>query len=436
MTFSTPVDRSRPLDPAKLRGDFPILSQTANSGAPLVYLDNAASTQRPASVLSAMDDCYRRTYANVHRGIHTLSEAATDLYEQARRITTTFLNAEASEQVIFTAGTTAAINTVARSWGEANVVADDVILLTMMEHHANIVPWHQLAARTGCRVEFLPVGEEGFVEAGAVEAAFAKHDGKIKMFAFTAVSNVLGTINPVEQWAQIAHAHGAKVLVDAAQAAPHMPLDVQAWDPDFLVFSGHKVCGPTGIGVLYGRQADLDAMPPFLGGGAMISEVRTDGFVPAGLPEKFEAGTPPIVEAIGLAAAIDYLTGIGLERIHAHELALTKAAHERLAGHPWLRILGPRDPQHKGGIVSFEVENVHAHDVAQWMDTRGIAVRAGHHCAMPLHKACGISATARASFYLYNSLEDVNRFAEALEEVQQKFARTGRRRRRRRDASS
>ncbi|WP_153557392.1 aminotransferase class V-fold PLP-dependent enzyme [Roseimaritima sediminicola] len=428
-TITTPPATS--FDPQSLRADFPILLQKAASGEPLAYLDNAASTQRPRQVIDAISDCYQRYYANVHRGIHTLSESSTDRYEQARRSVSVFLNAASSDEVLFAAGTTAAINTVARTWGDQNVGRGDVILLTMMEHHANIVPWHQLAERVGCEVVFAPLNDNGQVDQQQLDALWQQHGSRIKLFAFTAVSNVLGTINPVQQWVRQAQQHGARTLVDAAQTAPHMAIDVQAWQPDFLVFSGHKLCGPTGIGVLYGRRELLESMPPFLGGGAMIQSVTTEGFAPAELPDKFEAGTPPITEAIGLGAAIDYLTDIGLERIHRHEVNLTQHAHALLADVPGVRLIGPQDPADKSGIVSFAIEGVHAHDIAQWMDTRGIAVRAGHHCAMPLHKSLGLSSSTRASFYLYNTMDEVERFVEAVREVRAKFAPQGRRRRRR-----
>lgn len=416
------------LDAARYRADFPILSQTARSGRPLAYLDNAASTQHPTAVIDAMSECYARFYANVHRGIHTLSEASTAAYEQARETVATFVNAASAREVIFAAGTTAAINLVARSWGDVNVGPDDVVLLTMMEHHANIVPWHQLAQRTGCRVVFAPLTDDGQVDTRVVDQLLQEHHPKL--FAFTAVSNVLGTITPVTQWTQLAHQVGARVLVDAAQAAPQQEIDVQAWNTDWMVFSGHKICGPTGIGVLHGKEAVLEAMPPFLGGGGMIHRVTTSGFEPAGLPEKFEAGTPPITEAIGLAAAVRYLCAVGMQRIHTYEKQLMQRVQTGLAAIEGVRLLGPA-PQHKAGIVSMVIDGVHAHDVAQWLDTRGIAVRAGHHCTMPLHHSLGISASTRASFYFYNTLDEVDALVDAVREVREKFAPSGRRRRRR-----
>lgn len=409
------------------RQDFPILSRRVASGRPLVFLDNAASTQRPVQVMEAMDDCYRRYYANVHRGIHTLSEESTAAYEQARTTVADFIGAASDREVIFTAGATAAANTIARSWGDANLGPGDVILLTIAEHHANIVPWQQLASRVGCKVEFVNVDEQFLISDDALESALAKH--RPKLFAFTAASNVLGTQNPVQRWTAMARKYDATVVVDAAQAIPHCTVNVQTWDADFVFFSGHKVCGPTGIGVLYGKETLLDAMPPFLGGGAMIDEVTTSGFTTAALPDKFEAGTPPIAEAIGLAAAVRYVSDLGMDAIAAHEHGLGTRADEALRAMDGVRVIGPT-PQHKAGIVSFVVDRIHAHDVSQGLDHEGIAVRAGHHCTMPLHQFLGVSATTRASFYFYNTMEEVEQFIEAVAKVQKKFAPSGRRRRR------
>ncbi len=408
------------LDVDAIRRDFPVLARQASSGAPLVYLDNAASTQRPTWVLEAMDDCYRQYYANVHRGIHTLSEQSTRAFEAARLVVRDFLGAASPAEIIFTSGTTAGINLVARSWGDTHIGPDDHILLTIAEHHANIVPWQQLAQRTGCRIVFLPLADDGQIDDAVVAGYLEKY--RPKLFAFTALSNVLGTEVPVAQWVQLARQFGAAVLVDAAQAVPHMPVDVQQWDADFVVFSGHKLCGPTGIGVLYGKEAILDAMPPFLGGGAMIRTVSTDGFEPGQLPQKFEAGTPPIVEAIGLAAAIGYVDKLGLPSIHRHEQRLVQLAVEGMVEIPGLRMFGPLTA-HRAGLVSFVIDGVHPHDISQWLDTRGIAVRAGHHCTMPLHEHLGVAATCRASFYLYNTPAEAESLVAALAEVQRKFAR-------------
>jgi cysteine desulfurase/selenocysteine lyase len=401
---------TRPLDPEALRADFPILATLLHEGVPLVYLDNAATTQRPRQVISSIVDVYEKQYANVHRGIHWLSDQSTDLFENARECVRRFINAAAREEIIFTPGTTEAINLVARSWGDANIRAGDEILLTEMEHHANLVPWQQLAARTGAVLRHLPITDDGQLMLDQLPKLLSE---KTRLVAVAAISNVLGTINPVAEIIRHAHAAGALVLVDAAQSAPHGTTDVQQLGADFLAFSGHKMLGPSGVGVLYGRRELLEAMPPFLGGGSMIRRVRLDSFEPAELPAKFEAGTPPIVPAIGLGAAIEYLERVGMQAIHEHELLLTRRAHEVLAGQPGLKFLGPA-PEHKGGIISFTVEGMHAHDIAQLLDRHGVAVRAGHHCAMPLHKRLGIGASARASFYFYNTLAEVDRLGEAL----------------------
>lgn len=418
-----------PLDPMDYRSDFPILSRVFDDGKPLIYLDNAASTQRPSAVIDAMSDCYRRYYANVHRGIHTLSEESTEAYERARRTVAGFVGAANPREIIFTAGTTASINTVARSWGDANIQSTDCVLLTIAEHHANIVPWQQLRERTGCRIEFLPINDHGLIDDQVLADALEKHSPKL--FAFTAASNTLGTEFPVERWTSMAHAAGATVLVDAAQAAPHSVVNVATWDADFVVFSGHKVCGPSGIGVLWGRERLLDAMPPFLGGGGMIARVTMDGFETAELPDKFEAGTPPIAEAIGLAAATKYLLSIGLDRIHAHEKSLAAKADAALRQIDGVRIIGPT-PSHKGGIVSFHMDRPHSHDVSHSLAGDGIAVRAGHHCTMPLHQHLGLAATTRASFYFYNTEAEVDQLIDSIASIRKKFAPTGRRRRRKR----
>ncbi|HEX5447336.1 MAG TPA: cysteine desulfurase [Pirellulales bacterium] len=413
-----------PLDVERLRDDFPILArllhQTADrAGVPLAYLDNAATTQRPRQVIRAITDICEQHYANVHRGVHWLSDQTTDLYEAARAKVRDFIGAPSSEQVIFTHGTTESINLVARSWGDASLRAGDEILLTELEHHSNIVPWQQAAARTGAAVRFLPIADDGLLALDSLDEWLTP---RTRIVALAAVSNVLGTINPLDAIIARAHAAGAVVLVDAAQSAPHRQIDVAALDADFVAFSGHKMLGPTGVGVLYGRRELLAAMPPFLGGGSMIRRVTTAGFEPADPPAKFEAGTPPIVSAIGLGAAIDYLSAIGIDAIHAHERRLCTLAHEVLATVGGVKFLGP-PPEQKAGIVSFTLEGVHAHDVAQLLDRQGIAIRAGHHCAMPLHKRLGIAASSRASFYLYNTPAEVERLARALEETKRIFRR-------------
>jgi cysteine desulfurase/selenocysteine lyase len=370
-------------------------------------------------VIDAMADLFENDYANVHRGIHWLSERSTDLYEQARQRVATFIGAGSSDEIVFTQGTTAAINLVARSWGDANIRSGDEILLTEMEHHSNLVPWQQLAERTGARLRHVPIDDSGQLEAGAWDDLLTD---RTRMVAVAGVSNVMGTINPIGEITQRAHAAGALVLVDAAQSVPHLPTDVKALGVDFLAFSGHKMLGPTGVGVLYGRSELLWAMPPFMGGGSMIYEVFPDRFTPADPPTRFEAGTPPIAEAIGLGAAIDYLTTTGLAAIEQHERALTIHAHEVLGSIAGVTILGP-PPEKKAGIVSFLVDGIHAHDVAQIVDRYGVAVRAGHHCAQPLHERIGHAATTRASFYLYTTTAEIDRLGEAIEQSKHLFRR-------------
>ena len=421
---ATAVDRSALL-PESLRDDFPILSELVAGGHPLVFLDNAASTQRPRQVIDAVSGVYERTYANVHRGIHTLSELSTEQYEEARRSVQRLINAASFNEVIFTQGTTGSINTVARSWGDENLRAGDEVLLTVMEHHSNLVPWQQAAVRTGAVLKHVPLTGDGRLDMVAFDRLLSD---RTKLVAVAGVSNTLGTINPVAEIIGKAHAVGALVLVDAAQSVPHLPVDVQALDVDFLAFSGHKMLGPSGVGVLYGKESLLEAMPPFLGGGSMINEVKLASFTPAALPAKFEAGTPPIVPAIGLGAAIDYLQGVGLSAIHRHELALTRYAYDALSQIEGLRILGPT-PEFRTGLVSFAFERVHAHEFAQVLNDRfGVAVRAGHHCTQPLHHLLGITASTRASFYLYNTPEEVDRLIEGVVAVQQMFAPKGRHR--------
>jgi cysteine desulfurase/selenocysteine lyase len=397
-------------DVERIRADFPILETKVHGSTRLIYFDNAASTQRPQSVIDALNHVYTRTYANVHRGSHWLSDQSTDGYEAARREIAKFVGATSSCEIIFTSGTTAGINLVARSWGDANISAGDEVLLTEMEHHSNIVPWQQLAERTGCRIRFLPVTDDGCLD---LERLPDMLNEATRLFAFCAVSNVTGVINPVQQLAKAARAVGATTLVDAAQAVPHEVVNFAEWDVDFAVFSGHKMLGPSGIGAVYGREKLLEEMPPFAGGGSMIRKVTLDGYEVAALPAKFEAGTPPIANAIAMRAAIEYLEQVGLAQIMAHERRLAQRAHEHLEQIADLRILGP-SVEHKSGIVSFAIEGVHPQDVASFLDRKGIAIRAGHHCAMPLHARFGISASSRASFYLYNTMAEVDAFADAL----------------------
>lgn len=411
-----------PFDPQVLRADFPILSTVLHGDQPLVYFDNAATTQRPRQVISSLVEAYEQHYANVHRGIHWLSEQSTDMYEEARESVRRFIHARERHEVVFTTGATASINLVARSWGDHHVRPGDEIVLTEMEHHSNIVPWQQLAQRTGCTLRFLPITDDGLLVLEALDGLL--HE-RTRLVAVTAVSNVLGTVNPVAQIVSQAHAAGALVLIDAAQSVPHAITDVQSWGADFVAFSGHKMLGPSGVGVLYGRETLLDAMPPFLGGGSMIRRVTLEGFEPAELPAKFEAGTPPIVPALGLAAAIKYLEQIGMDNIGRYESMLTARAHQVLEAVDGVHLLGP-DPRHKAGITSFVVQGIHAHDVAQIMDQHGVAIRAGHHCTMPLHKRLGIAASSRASYYFYNTLDEIDQLAVALQHAQRIFHRAGR----------
>lgn len=407
------------LDPQLYRPDFPILNRTIEDGRPFVYFDNAATTQRPRQVIEAITTLYETHYGNVHRGIHRLADETTELYEGARERIARFLNASSETEVIFTSGATAGINLVARAWGDANVHEGDEILVTELEHHSNLVPWFQLAERTGAVIRYIPITDDGLLVMEELERLLSS---RTKLVAVTAASNVLGTVPLLSEIIKAAHSVGALVLVDGAQGVPHRKTDVQALDADFLVFSGHKMLGPSGVGVLYGKREILESMPPFMGGGSMIREVRMDGFTPGDVPYRFEAGTPPIVPAIGMTAAIDYLEQVGLERIDQYERQLTKRLHEELEKLEFVRILGPT-PEYKSGIVSFVVDRIHAHDVAQVLDSVGVAVRAGHHCAMPLHKRLGVTASVRASFYFYNMASEIDRLIEGLDRAVRLFRR-------------
>ena len=404
---------NKTLDIDAIRQDFPILNQSIYRQKPLVYLDNGASTQRPKQVVQAMADCYEQSYANVHRGIHFLSEQSSRDYEQARHLVAKFIGSQHTNEVIFTSGTTHAINVVASAWGSANIVADDVILLTMMEHHSNIVPWQQLAERTGAKIEWVGVTDDGLLDMDDLKK---KLNEQVKVIAFTAVSNVLGTVNPVGDITALAHAVGAVVMVDAAQQIPHDTTNVSEWDVDFLTFSGHKMLGPSGIGVLYGKQETLEAMPPFMGGGSMISAVTVDGYTAGELPAKFEAGTPPIAQAIGLGAAVEYLNQFDMKAIFQHEQDLATVAMSGLQEIDGLKVLGPA-ADCRAGIVSFVIDGVSPQDIAILLDQQGVAVRAGHHCAMPLHDYLGISGSCRASFYLYNQRDEVATLVDSLKRV-------------------
>jgi cysteine desulfurase/selenocysteine lyase len=405
------------LDVERIRQTFPVLSREISSGVPLVYLDSAATSQKPAVVIDAMDYYYRQYNANIHRGVHRLAEEATAAYEAARLKITKFINARTSREIIYTRNTTESINLVAHSWGKANLTFGDTIVLTEMEHHSNLVPWYILAEEKGFKIEFIPVTPDGLLDIAGYKNLLKLEP---KLVAFTHMSNVLGTINPVIEMTEMAHAAGAVVLVDGAQSVPHFKVDVQELNVDFLAFSGHKMLGPTGIGILYGKEKLLEAMPPFMGGGDMIRKVTLGGFTPNDLPYKFEAGTPSIAEAIGLGAAIDYLSSVGMASIEAHEHDLINYAMDRLIEIPGVKLIGP-EAGFRGGVAAFEMDGIHPHDVAQVLDGYGIAVRAGHHCAMPLHQKLNLPATTRASFYLYNTHKEIDKLAVGLLNVKKLF---------------
>jgi cysteine desulfurase/selenocysteine lyase len=421
MTVITPSAKDlravgAPFDVEAIRADFPILSETVH-GKPLTYLDNGASAQKPRQVIDAVAGAYSHEYANVHRGLHHLSNLATANFEEARKKVQRFLNARSDEEIIFTRNATEAINLVASSFGRPRIGAGDEILLTIKEHHSNIVPWHFIRERQGAVLKWAPVSDEGDFLLDEFEKLIGP---RTKMIAITQMSNVLGTIVPVKEVVRIAHAHGVPVLVDGAQGAVHLPVDVQDLDCDFYALTGHKLYGPTGIGVLYGKKDLLEEMPPYQGGGEMIGYVTTDEVTYGKPPHRFEAGTPAIVQAIGLGAAIDYVEGIGRAAIMAHEDALLAYAMERLGELNWLRIFGRA--QNKGSIISFAVEGAHAHDVSTILDRYGVAVRAGTHCCEPLLARFGVTATCRASFAMYNTTEEVDRLVDALHKTREMFA--------------
>jgi cysteine desulfurase/selenocysteine lyase len=407
------------LDVTTLKKSFPIFDRP-ELGHPLVYLDSAASSQKPRSVLWAMEAYYEGHNANVHRGVYALAEEATAAYEAARVAVARFIGAPSARSVIFTKNATEGINLVAHSFGRRRLGPGDAILLTEMEHHANLVPWLMLAEDLGVELRYLPVTDDGRLDLSDLDRRL---DG-VRLVGVTAASNVLGTINPVRQIADAAHAVGAVVLVDGAQSVPHMPTRVEELGCDFLVFSGHKMCGPTGIGVLWGREELLESMPAFLGGGEMILDVRLDGWLPNGLPLKFEAGTPPIAEAVGLGAAVAFLDELGMDAVREHEMTLTSYAlstlGERLGDD--LHVFGPAEPADRGGVMSFTYNGIHPHDISQVLDQSGVCVRAGHHCAKPLMRRLGVGATARASFYVYNDEADVDRLGDALVAASDLFA--------------
>jgi cysteine desulfurase / selenocysteine lyase len=408
--------QTRALDVESIRREFPILSRTVN-GKPLVYLDSAATSQKPNGVIESMNDYYRRYNANPHRGVYALSEEATAAYESARQRVATFIHAASTKEIVFTRNVTEAINLVRYSWGRANVRKGDRILLTEMEHHSNLVPWQLLASEVGAELDFLYIDDDGLLR---LEDLDRKLEGA-RLVAFTHQSNTLGTINPVKAITEAAHRAGALVLVDGAQAVPHMAVNVADLGIDFYGFSGHKMCGPTGIGVLWARRALLEAMPPFLGGGDMIKRVRLREASWNDLPWKFEAGTPSVAEGIGLGAAVDYLCGIGMDRVRAHERTMVEYALEKLQDVPGITLYGPADSEIHGGAVSFSLPHVHPHDLATLVDREGIAIRAGHHCTQPLMERLGVPATSRASFYIYNRPEEVDQLVGAIEKAQKVF---------------
>ena len=399
------------------RDDFPMFDGTTRSGKPLVFLDSAASSPKPRAVIDAMADTYSHHYANVHRGIYELSEDATARFEGARRKIARFIGASSEREIVFVRNATEAINLVAYSWGRTNISAGDTIVTTEIEHHANIVPWQQLAAEKGARLEYARITDDGLID---LDDLRAKLPGA-KLLAVSHVSNALGTISPIAEIVAMAHEAGALCLVDGAQAVPHVPVNVAEIGCDFLAFSGHKMLGPSGIGVLWARRELLDAMPPFMTGGSMITKVTLDGATWNEVPWKFEAGTPAIVEAIGLGAAVDYLTGLGMDELREHERALFRYAWEQLGEVQGVTRYGPADPEIHAGVISFVVEGVHPHDVATLLDAEGVAVRAGHHCAQPVMLRYDLPATTRASFYVYNDASDVQRLTDALRSAQQLF---------------
>jgi len=411
-----------PFDPGSVRADFPCLASELRPGVPLIYLDSAATSLKPWPVIRAVQGYDADYPANVHRGLHTLSERATAAYESARARVARFIGATDPAQVVFTRGTTEAINLVAQSWGDAFLKPGDEVVLSVLEHHSNLVPWQMLARRTGVALKYVDVTDDGRIDLDLFEQQLSE---RTRLVAMTAMSNVLGTITPLEEVIDRAHRRGALVLVDAAQGMARFPVDVRALGADFVAFSGHKMCGPTGVGVLYAKREHLEAMPPVAGGGGMVLRVGREEAEWNEVPWKFEAGTPPIAQAIGLGAAVDYLGRFDRRALWAHDRALTACAHRLLTALAGVRVLGP-EPEQKGGVVAFTVAGVHPHDLAQLVDREGVAIRAGHHCAMPLHDRLGVAASARASFSLYNTAGEIDRLAGAIERAQQVFRRKSR----------
>lgn len=406
------------LDVARIRKDFPVLQREINN-KPLVYLDSANTSQKPQVVIDAMTTFFETAYAPINRSAYQLAAEATDLYEAARAKVARFINAESSNEIIFTKNATEALNLVIMSWGRANMNAGDVVLLTHLEHHANVVPWHMLVAERNIQLRWVPLTADGQLDLTNLDALLAG----VKVFAFTAMSNVLGTITPVAQLCAAARSAGALTIVDACQSVPHQSTDVRAWKADFIAFSSHKMCGPSGVGVLWGRESLLEELPPFLGGGNMIADVRLDGFTPAELPAKFEAGTPPIAEVIGLGAAIDYLQQIGMHNVRKHELQLSTYVIDTLTRRfgADITIHGPRNPEQRSATFSFSFRDIHPHDLSQVLDQHNVCIRAGHHCAKPLMRVLGTNATARASFYLYNTEAEADALADALDSASDIF---------------
>ena len=409
------MDKKLTFDVARIRQDFPALQETVH-GKPFVFLDSAASSQKPVQVLDAMDSVYRTTYANVHRGVYCNSEHATELYDQAREKIARFIGSPSPEQIIFVRNATEGLNLVAYSYGRHFLQAGDEVLLTQLEHHANFVPWLELARERGVKLKFIPLTPQGTLDLSKLDELLTP---QVKLVTFAHVSNVLGTITDPRPLIARAHAIGAKVIVDGCQAVPHMPVNVQELDCDFYAFSGHKMLGPTGIGVLYGKRELLEAMPPFLTGGDMINSVSMEGATWADIPVKFEAGTPSFVESIGLGAAVDYLSTLGMDAVRAHEYEIVSYALERLIEVPGVTILGPTDPEIRGGAVAFTVKGIHPHDLGTLLDREGVAIRTGHHCAQPLHTCLGLTASARASFYVYNEPREVDALVEAIYKAKQ-----------------
>ncbi|MFB6110475.1 MAG: aminotransferase class V-fold PLP-dependent enzyme [Halodesulfurarchaeum sp.] len=414
----TATERSG-LDVEAVRADFPILSRTVGEETPLVYLDNAATTQSPESVLAVMAEYYRTQNANVHRGIHQLSMEASTEYEEAHDRIARFIGAAGREEIVFTKNTTEAMNIVAQAWGRDHLGPDRAVVVTEMDHHASLVPWTQMAERTGAEIRHVPTDDHGRLD---MDRAAALIDDDVEIVSVPHVSNTLGTVNPLSRLADMAHDHDALLLGDGAQAVPTRPVDVADLGVDFYAFSGHKMAGPTGIGVLYGREELLEAMEPFQFGGGMIERVTLDGATWAELPWKFEAGTPPIAEGVGLAAAAEYLEELGMDRVQAHEAQITQYAHEHLAAREDVTVYGPPPGEDRGGLVSFSLEGVHPHDLSSILNEAGVAVRAGDHCTQPLHDSLGIPASLRASFYVYNTTEEVDVLLEGLDTARELFA--------------